>query len=172
MKNSIRFFATLIMLAFCLIASAQNATVKAKKLWSLAEVKAMAKKYHLEDSVTLPKNEFLVYLSKKSLDNHFKREAEVAKKNFDWSEYLSKTKYIHTFEEDAKLMESYPAVRKAIVEMRGGEQAHQAYVAAAKKYQWRIYRDNTGGLAFFRADLPVNEREFHYGKRIDTLPKE
>jgi hypothetical protein len=172
MKKSIRFSITVFLFIFGFVANAQNTSTGLKKLWTIAEVQEMAKKYNWQDSVILPKYASLVYLSKKNIEGYFQRRNLSAKKDHEWAEYLAKTKDVHTFDEDAKLIEAYPTVRAAIVKMRGGEAAHKAYIASARQFQWRIYRDNNGALAMFRADQPVEEREFQYGKRIDNLAKQ
>ncbi|MDZ7876047.1 MAG: hypothetical protein U5L45_00170 [Saprospiraceae bacterium] len=173
MKNSIRFLTTVLLLVCCFVTNAQNKTAPtAKKLWTIEQVQEMAKKYNLQDSVLLPRKAFLVYLSKKNIDAHLQRMSASVKADKDWSEYFAKTKDVRTFDEDAKLVEVYPAVRAAIVKMRGGEQAHQKYKMSASKYKWRIYRDNNGALAMFRADQPVEAREFQYGVRVDNLQKQ
>jgi hypothetical protein len=163
---------SIYFIGFSVIAKAQNTAVTPKKMWTISEIKEMAKKYNLQDSVVLPRNAFLVYLNRKTLDFYLKRQSAQARENQEWFEYSAKNQYVRTFDEDAKLVELYPTIRASIVKSRGGEKAHQEYIAAARQYQWRIYRNSDGGLAFFRADQPIEEREFQYGKRIDNLQKQ
>ncbi len=89
----------------------------------------------------------------------------------EWSAFRAQTASVHNFADYCTLVERFPVVRAAVVKMRGGEKAHQAYIVKAQKYTWRIYRNKQGGLAFFRADLPIKPTENKYGLRIDKTSK-
>lgn len=168
MKRSVNIL--ILIFAFVFSANSQNMPKDAKKLWTIAEVKVVAKKYNFEDSVTLPRFTVLQYLDKKNMEYYIKINSESAQKNKQWTEYLKKTQFVRTFDDYAKLVESYPLVRQAIVKTRGGEQAHQDYIASAKRYRWRIYRNTDGGIGIYRADSPIGSTELQWGQRIDNLP--
>ena len=154
-----------------LFAFSQNTLPKSPKaLWSLEEVKQMAKKYDVQDCVSAEKNTYLLYVDKKNLDAYFAQEAKAQKKRAESNAYLQKTKFVRTFEDHDNLINAYPSVRANIVKSRGGEEKHQEYIKAACQYKWRIYRNVHGGLAFYRADEPVMGSEAEWGQRIDNLP--
>jgi hypothetical protein len=85
----------------------------------------------------------------------------------EWSAFRAQTASVRNFTDYCALVERFPTVRAAVVSMRGGEKAHRIYIAKAKKYTWRIYRNTKGNLSFFRADLPILSREHQCGLRID-----
>ena len=173
MKKNIKFYAIFIFLfAFSLVLVSQNTPIKEpKQLWTIEEVKDMAKKYNFQDSISSTKRNFLVYLDKKGIEKHFMDEVKVRQHRNEMKTYLEKTKYVRTFDDDNNLLNSYPTVRAQTVKGRGGEIKHLEYIKAARKYQWRIYRNSIGGLAFYRADQPVMKSESDWGQRIDNLPK-
>jgi hypothetical protein len=173
MKKSFNgFFFCIILTVVPFLTNAQKLPVQRVQLWTVDQVKEMAKKYKLQDSVTASNRFFLVYENKQTIDNYLKEESEAIKAIIDLHKYLSKTKYVKTYEDYVKLVNSFPTIRASVVKAHGGEVKHQKYIAAALKFKWRIYRKEQGALSFERADLPVSEAELTWGKRIDTLVKE
>ena len=166
------FCSCLIFIVVPFFAEAQKISEKPKQLWTLQQVKEMAKKYNLQDSITPSNRFFLIYVDKKSIDTYLKEESEAVKAKVELMTYLDKTKYVRTYEDYVNLVNALPTIREGIVAMHGGEFKHQIYIRDARKYKWRIYRKAQGALSFERADLPVSENELKWGKRIDNLPKE
>ena len=169
MGNSIKKHIILLLLAvFPFVGYAQSSARPAPK-WTIEQVREMAKKYNLQDSISSTNRYFLIYTDKKNIEKYLQEESTAIRETREMKTYLEKTKFVRTFDDDIRLLDAYPSVRAIIVKMRGGEFAHKKYIASAQKYKWRIYRNNQGGLAFERADLPVTESETKFGQRIDNL---
>ncbi len=166
-----KFFLFLFVILFSFNLKAQDTTKPLKPLWTIDQVKQIAKKYGFEDSVTSPRFRFLLYLDKVKLEKHLKTNGENLKKNKEWSDYLTRTKFVRTFEDHAKLVDAYPTVRAALVKAYEGEDKYKLYLLSAQKYKWRIYCTPKGSLTFFRADEPISSKEAGRGMRIDTLPR-
>ena len=147
---------------------------KLKQLWTLSEVKEMAKKYNLQDSISLKKNSLLLYTKRSSIEKHFQQEAKMIQIHNEFRAYLAQTINVRNFEDYEILLDSFPNVKEAIVKSHGGQQAFNKYMQEACIFTWRIYRNKDGGLGFYRADLALDEEETEYAKncqRIDNLPK-
>lgn len=160
-----------IVLLFPLSANAQDTLPKLKQLWTLEEVKEMAKKYNLQDSVGPKKNNFLLYTKRRSIEKYFQQVTKDIQMREEFKAYLAKTKNVRTYEEFENLLNSFPNVKAVLVESQGGEDNYKKYMKESRNYTWRIYRNKDGGLAFFRADEAITEGEFQCGQRIDNLPK-
>jgi hypothetical protein len=161
-----------IALTFPFVSTAQKISEKPKQLWTLEQVKEMAKKYNLQDSITTTKRFFLVYVNKQFIDKYLQDEAKAIRAKAELRIYLEKTKSVRTYEDYTNLVNSLPTIREGIVSMHGGEFKHQIYVRDALKFKWRIYRKDQGALSFERADLPFSEDELSWGVRLDTLAKD
>jgi hypothetical protein len=172
MKKSLNQFCILfILLISSFLAEAQKIAQKPKQLWTIEQVKEMAKKYNLQDSITSTKRFFLIYVNKDDIEKYLREESKAIRAKAELYTYLEKTKYVRTFDDDVNLINSLPTVRETIVASRGGEFKHQLYIRDARKFKWRIYRSEKGALSFERADEPISEDELKWGKRLDTLPK-
>lgn len=170
MNKSIDSIAILFVFSLLpLSVNSQNPTRPEPK-WTIEQVREMAKKYNLQDSISYTNRYFLIYVDKIKVEKYLQEESTAIRETKEMKEYLEKTKFVRTLDDDIRLLNSYPSVKAAIVKMRGGEAGHRRYVQQARKYQWRIYRNNQGGLAFERADLPITESEKKFGQRIDNLP--
>jgi hypothetical protein len=157
---------------FLSLAEAQKVAGKPKQMYTLVEVKEMAKKYNLQDSITSTKRFFLLYFDKNGIEKYLQEESKAIRAKVELLTYLEKTKYVRTFDDDVNLINSLPIIREGIVKSRGGEFQHQLYIRDARKFKWRIYRNEKGALSFERADEPILEHELKWGKRIDNLAKE
>ena len=165
-------YTCLLSLLSLSVVQAQKVVEKPKQLWTLSQVKQMAIKYNLQDSITASKRFFLLYFDKNGIEKYLQEESKAIRAKAELLMYLDKTKYVKTFDDDVNLINSLPTIREGIVKSRGGEFQHQLYIRDARKFKWRIYRNEKGALSFERADEPISEYESKWGKRIDTLAKE
>ena len=172
MKNLINlstlFFITLF---FHVDANAQDTLPTLKQLWTLEEVKEMAKKYNFQDSIGSGKNTLLLYIDKRGIEKYFQQQAKAIQIHNEFKAYLSKTINVRNFEDLEILLNSFPNVKDAVVKSHGSENNYNKYMSEVYCYCWRIYRNKDGGLAFFRADEEITEHELNCGQRIDNLPK-
>jgi hypothetical protein len=176
--KSIFFILTLIGL-FCApsigFAQKQNPNTSSKSYkpqWTIEQVKEMARKYGIEDSISPTKRHFLVYFDKSSIEKYLQKESKAVQAKKEYKAYLSATSKVRTFEDDIKLLEQYPSVKADVVKMHGGDIGYKQYVTKSSKYKWRIHRNSQGGLYFERADLPTTNEEKQFGQRIDNLPRQ
>ncbi len=141
---------------------------KAEQKLTLPMVKKIAQKYGLQDSITRTKRYFLVYLDEKAVEAYLKKENDIIYRRKELLRYLELTKNVRTYEDDINLINAFPTVREKIVKFRGGEENHKKYIEEARKYKWRIYRDEKGVLSFVKADSPISTKELRYGQRQDN----
>ena len=142
-----------------------------KKLWTVEQVKSIAKKYGMEDYVSDTKNTALLYDKKEDIEKYFQEESKVKQRIKEFKEYSEKTKYVRTYDDYLKLLEQYPTLKAQLEKSQGGSEEYAKYNAEAKKEKWRIYRNASGGLSFQNAALPIEPQELQWGKRVDNLPK-
>ena len=178
MKNSNKYLNIIMLIFLPILSYSQDSPKqkepKLKQLWTLAQVKEMAKKYNLQDSVVLKKYNFLLYTKKRSVEKYFQKEAKEIQIREEFKTYLSKTKNVRTYKDYENLLNSFPNVKQAIAQSQGGEVAFDKYLKESSKYTWRIYRNKDGGLGFYYANEAIDEEEANYAKRcqrIDNLPK-
>jgi uncharacterized membrane protein len=155
--------------------NAQNANTKPipsmKQLWTLEQVKAMAKKYNYQDSISEKKNNLLLYMTKEQIEEHLSSEFNIKEYRKEMNTYLANTKNVKNYDDFLKLINSLPRVKKQLVKLEGGEASFEKKINDAKQYKWRIYRNPEGALSFFRADTKIITSELKNGKRIDNLPQ-
>jgi predicted RND superfamily exporter protein len=140
-----------------------------KKLWTVEQVKLIAKKYGMEEHISDKRNTALLYYKKEDIENYFQKQSEVLQRNKEFKEYLEKTKTVRNYDDYLKLVGQYPMLKAQLEKSQGGKIEYEKYNAAAKKEKWRIYRNTAGGLSFKNAALPVEGEELKWGKRVDDL---
>lgn len=143
-----------------------------KKLWTLEQIKEIAKKYGMEDYVSSTKNTALFYDNKEDIEKYFQEESITLRANKEFEECAEKTKYVRTYDDYLKLIEKYPTIKAQVEKVHGGKEAFAQYSALAKKEKWRIYRNKIGGLSFQNAALPIEKNELSWGVRVDNLTKD
>jgi hypothetical protein len=167
MNNISKKFMTLGLIFFTSLSFSQTP----KKLWTLKEVKEIAKKYGMEDYVSETKNTALLYDKKEDIERYFQLESQTLKATKEFKECSEKTMYVRTYDDYLKLIEQYPTVKAQVEKTHGGKESFVKYNELAKKEKWRIYRNASGGLSFQNAALPIEPQELQWGKRVDNLPK-
>lgn len=147
-----------------------NSGITTKPLWDIQDIKSIAKKYDLQDSVS-DRYKFLIYVNKNDIEGYFDDMAKVVKQRKTYNNYYSETSKIRDYKDYILLLEKYPEVKKDIIKSHGSEIQYNRYIKSALKYNWRIYRNQNGGLSFYRADTDIDKSELNRGRRIDNLPK-
>jgi hypothetical protein len=151
------------------ILEAQNLS---KKLWTLSQVKEMAKSYNFQGEISETKNNGLLYLTKEQLIEYFNEESKTRKNIAEFEIFIQKTKYVTTVEDYYRLINSIPSVREDFVKkIFKSEQKFISNYEKAMKLKWRIYRNNKGEMSFYEADKPVGSEEHMKGTRQDKLSK-
>lgn len=133
------------------------------------ELEGIANQYGMGDMMPLLKNSNLLYADKAYVENYFKKESEARQKTKQFNTFLAKTTNVRTYAGFFKLLDASPSMKEEFLSAHGwNEDAYQKYVKECLKYKWRIYRDEFGGLSFYRADTKIGKGE--QGQRIDSLP--
>jgi hypothetical protein len=155
----------LIVMFFTSLMYSQNQ----KKLWTLEQIKEIAKRYGMEEYVSKTRNTALLYEKKEDVEEYFKEESELFKREKIFQAFSERTKYIRTYDDYLNLLKQYPIVEAEVEKTHGGKEAFSKYNEIAKKEKWRIYRNKSGGLAFRNAAFPIEAGELNFGKRVDNL---
>lgn len=136
----------------------------------IAYVKNMAKKYGLQDK--LQKNEvaFLSNKPEKMVNNYLEQRYAFEQRELTVKKFRAKTLYVRSMKDYFQLIEKDPVIRKIEVNIHGGEKLYLEYYREMVHYQYRIYRNPNGALAFFKTETPKNSEELGFGQRIDNLP--
>ena len=168
MNNTSKLSLSIVFtLAFYVISYCQN---NSKQQFSMAELTEIAKKYNMEN--TVQKNTGLMYLDKNKVEEHFQSESKAQIVASETNTFLQKTINVRTAKNYFDLLNTYPIVKAEFLKSHNWtEKNYNDYVATFLKYNWRIYRNSNGGVAFYRADTKVSTSELRNGKRIDSLPK-
>ncbi len=150
-------------------------TVKGQKrypedLWTVEEVKKMAEKYNLQDSVSATKNTMLLSSTKEQIDQYFQKLYKFRNETNEYNSFKEKTKFVRTYDDYFKLVESMPLIKADMIQGIGGVEKYTIYKKDAAKHKWRIYRSIKGELNFVKAEINISEREKKLGQRIDNLP--
>ncbi len=165
---------TVLILFLSINSEVKSQTVKDsvwKAKWTLQEVKHIAEKYNLQDSVTMTRHNILLFLSKDEVEKYLQKMSGFYKKRKEQEIFLERTKYVRSYNDYFKLINSTPSVKKGWVDGFGSETKYNDFVKETLKSNWRIYRAENGQLKFFRADAKITKEELKSGLRIDTLPK-
>ncbi len=142
-----------------------------KKIWTVQQVKEMAKPYNLQDSVSETKNNLLLYMTKSEIVSYFNREVKYREFYKAYTYYREKSKSVRTYSDYFNLLDQVPLIKEDVIKSHGGEDNYAKFKQDALKYQWRIYKDTNQDLRFIRADTKVTPNELKIGTRVDNLPK-
>ena len=163
MKIILKISISILFLSIVVIVHGQENVSK------IAQVKNMAKKYGLQDK--LHQNE-LVFLSnkpEKMVNNYLEQRYAFEQRELAVKKFREKTLYVRSMKDYFELIEKDPVIRKIEVKIHGGEKLYQEYYREMVHYQYRIYRNLNGALAFFKNETPKNSEELEFGQRIDNL---
>ena len=153
-------------------AKAQTTPIVLTQLWTLEEVKMMAKEYNFKDSISWTRRNVLMCMTKEQIIKYFKKENEVKKSREEVFAFLEKTKYVRNYQDYYKLVEIYPSVKKSLIKLSGNETNYLKQKDQNSKGTYRIYRAEKGSLIFIESNNKITTAEQKYGQRIDILPKE
>ncbi len=163
-----------LILIFLLISStslkSQNQKRYPTDLWTINEVKKMAEKYNLQDSVSATKNTMLLTFSRSEIDEYFKEVYKYRTETTEYKQFNEKTKFVRSINDYYALVESMPIIKNDVVMSMGGIEKYAMNKKNTKKYTWRIYRNANGDLSFVKDNSPIQENEQKLGQRIDILP--
>jgi hypothetical protein len=169
MNNSVKKYGILLILVSWLHFVA-NGQERQKPQMTIEELTTIAKKYGLENMVS--QNKGLVYSDKKEVEQYFQNESKAQKSSAEFSLMMTKTKNVRTYKDYFNLLDASPLVKEQFLAAHSwNEEAYQKYVSSFAKYKWRIYRDEFGGISFYRADTKIAKEEPKQSLRIDRLPK-
>jgi hypothetical protein len=131
------------------------------------EVRAIAAKYGMQDSITPEKHGLLKYFTAEDIEKFCIHVSKVNNRRKARGLFKEKTKDIRSFDDYVALIEQFPLLKEQEVEMQGGEAGYNKWVEASRSQKWHIYRDDKGVLYWIPAqwdkgDLP--------GERLDNKP--
>ena len=170
MNKNIKIFSISFFVICLTFITAKGQKRYPEDLWTVEEVKKMAEKYNLQDSVSATKNTMLLTFSKSEIDEYFKEVYKYRAETTEYKKFNEKTKFVRSIDDYYTLVESMRIVKNDVVKSIGGIEKYAMNKKNTKKYTWRIYRNSNGDLRFVRNDTPVNENEKKLGHRIDNLP--
>ena len=151
MKKTSKFILVILTLCFLqknVIGQNNKQLPAMKPLWSVEQVKEMAKKYNLHDSISATKNNLLLFMTKEQIENYFKDEFKNRHLIKESKEYRSKTKDVRNYKDFLNLLAQYPTMKAKAELSHGGKDGFEKYNRDALNIKWQIYRSNDGGLTF------------------------
>ncbi len=140
-------------------------------LWTVEQVKQMAAKYNLQDSISATKNTLLLTMKKEEIEQYFQKVDKFRQETIVYKSFQAKTKLVRSYEDYFKLVESMPLIKDDVVQNLGGTEKYERYKKEVSKDKWRIYRDQAGNLRFFKASTVIKPAELKMGQRLDNLQK-
>lgn len=135
---------------------------------SFAQVKAVAAKYGLPDSISLETHGLLMYFAQEHLDAYFQRERAARELKAETAIFHERTKGVRSFDDYVALINAFPHTQKSFVNAHGGEKGFEAWKAGHKGVRWHVYRNEHGGVMFVSPDFNKVVQAGY--ERIDTLP--
>lgn len=163
---------SLILIATCLISVSLYGQIKySDDVWTLEEVKSMVSKYNLQDSVTATKNNGLMYKKREDIEDWCQHWVKAINESAIRTAFFKNTEKVRTRADFYNLIDSFPSLRQHYVKTHGGEANFQEYKENSMKTEWRIYRNEKGGLSFQPNSYPISKEEECLGQRIDNLPR-
>ena len=133
------------------------------------QVRSMAKKYGLHDKLQEKEISFLNGKPEKMVNNYLKKRYDYQVREEIIKKFRKETLYVRSMKDYFELIEKNPTVRQIEVNIHGGENSYKEYYKEMIKYQYRIYRDSNGALAFLKKESPKRTEESQFGQRIDNL---